>query len=84
MPVAELDGFELVYSMAATDPRAIDDNAHLNIACYAIVLAEAATVWHPNFGMPADDQERHGGTFFVSECRVKYFREALLGKRIDL
>lgn len=82
MPALELDGFELVYSMIV-DERSIDDNGHVNVAHYSLFFEEAANAWHPKFGMSLEYKDKHGGSFFVSECHMKYFHEALLGQTLD-
>lgn len=83
MPIVELDGFTLVYSMIV-DERSIDDNGHVNVAHYSLFFEDAANAWHPRFGMSLDYKDKLGGSFFVSECHMKYFHEALLGQRLDL
>ncbi|MEZ5923612.1 MAG: thioesterase family protein [Hyphomicrobiaceae bacterium] len=83
MPATDLDGFELVYSMIVGE-GSIDDNGHVNVAHYSLFFEDAANEWHPRFGMSLDYKDKHGGAFFVSECHMKYFHEALLGQRLDL
>lgn len=83
MPIAELDGFALVHSMTV-DERSIDDNGHVNVAHYSLFFEDAANAWHPEFGMSLGYKDEVGGSFFVSECHMKYFHEALLGQRLDI
>jgi acyl-CoA thioester hydrolase len=71
-------------SVRQIEPQWIDNNGHLNMAYYHVMLDRAVDEFWLTFGLgPTYQAERHGSTF-TAECHVRYLREINLQDPVQI